>query len=516
MIITAGSKIFDGQGQTYTLTEMLGNGGFGSVYKANRDNDHAVFAVKVFSSDFATEKDLLSFQKELQQSLLVKSEYVIDYLYAHDGSSYAELPPYIIMEYADGGSLADILDQRRAGNNPFASREAVDMFMQLCTGMKAVNKTLVHRDIKPENILVCNRKLKISDFGLSKIATDTTKTLTFKGYGSARYVAPEAWDNHHATVQMDIYSMGIVFYEIATLGYPYSIPVNADYSAYRNAHCYQAPNSTPLKNSNLSAGVVSVVIRMMDKPTQTRYSDWDSIINAIAQGNNLSPDDAINQAVERALSERNEYDISQQAAKLSAEKTAEEKRNNNLLIYSQLENTILLPIKEFINQYNSKYQGSAKFKLNEAKDINQNKTFFISINTPIGEDIIIETEVIYQENFKRSGKDVFDRAYTRPYTPQCKGKDILAWSCVSDSSGIGFNLLLLKNQDSMYGDWFIMNNRNSGLSRNQRIEPFGFSIRELPKEIDLITAMHIYYSDVVPFSCEFVFDYLGKHVSYDR
>lgn len=83
--------------------------------------------------------------------------------------------------------------------------------------MIAINAELVHRDIKPENILVSNDVLKISDFGLAKIASESTRTMSFKGYGTIPYIAPEAWNSDKNTIQMDIYSMGIVFYELATL-----------------------------------------------------------------------------------------------------------------------------------------------------------------------------------------------------------------------------------------------------------------------------------------------------------
>lgn len=513
MIITVGSQVFDGQKQSYTLIKLLGRGGFGSVYKACRDIDHCTVAVKSFSSDFASKESMLSFQKELQQSILVKSEHVVDYIYAHDGNTYTELPPYIIMEFADGGSLASMLLTRRLIHKKFSSKEIVDMFRQLCTGMKAVNQLLVHRDIKPDNILVCNGKLKIGDFGLSKIASDTTKTHTFKGYGTARYIAPEAWDNDHATIQMDIYSMGIVFYEIATLEYPYSIPNNADYSAYRNAHCYQALNTNPFKESDLGGGIISTIIKMLEKPTQARYSDWDSILKAITDGSSGFPENAISLAVERALSERNEYDIAQQAAKLSAQQANEEKNNNNKLICSQVNNTILSPVREFISQYNSRYQGKAKFKLNDASGIVQNKTFVISIDTPNGDRITIETEVIYPENHTETVKDTFGGVYSKQYIPQCNNRHILAWSRISDRLGIGFNLLLLRNQDSMYGDWYILHNTNNGLGNSTRVEPFGFSIEELPSEIKLINSMHIYYSKVMPFTCDYIIDYLTKHIS---
>ena len=94
MNLTVGSIVLDSENNEYRLTEQLGKGGFGAVYKAIRIKDNSTVAVKVFSSDFPSPESMLSFQKELQQSLLVKSENVIEYFYAHDGSVFNELPPF--------------------------------------------------------------------------------------------------------------------------------------------------------------------------------------------------------------------------------------------------------------------------------------------------------------------------------------------------------------------------------------------------------------------------------------
>lgn len=515
MNLTVGSIVLDSETNEYRLIEQLGKGGFGAVYKAIRIKDNSTVAVKVFSSDFPSPESMLSFQKELQQSLLVKSDNVIEYFYAHDGSVFNELPPYIIMEFADGGSLADLLRERKNTNTPFSTVEMQSMFMQLCRGMEAINQQLVHRDIKPENILICNGKLKISDFGLSKIASESTKTMTFKGYGSSRYVAPEAWDNDHATIQMDIYSMGIVFYEIATLEYPYSISPDADLIVCRDAHLYQAPNKAPLNNTDLEAGIVSTIIKMMDKPTQSRYSSWDKITESISAMSTFSLDNGVIKAVEEAISKRNQYDLTRQEAVLAAKREAKRKAENNKLIYTHFEHTILQPIQDFTDQYNSRYQGSAKFYLICPPEASTSKEFNISIKTPSGGKITIETAVIYPEDFVKRVKNVFDEERSVHYTPRCLDKPVLAWSCVSESSsGFGFNLLLLKNETSMYGDWYIMTNQNSGLGNSHRAEPFGFSIKELPREIELINAIHIYKSRVIPFTNDSIYEYLGRYISH--
>jgi len=112
MILTIGALVKDDQGRQYILDELLGSGGFGSVFKAHRD-DGTIYAVKTLLPSFDDDKAYLSFKNEIAQSLLVKSDNVIKYTYAHDGERYPNLPPYIIMEYANGGTLRDLLDTRQ-------------------------------------------------------------------------------------------------------------------------------------------------------------------------------------------------------------------------------------------------------------------------------------------------------------------------------------------------------------------------------------------------------------------
>ena len=264
MIIAASSTIKDGEGNSYILDSILGSGGFGNVFKAHRENDGAIFAVKILLSLFESSKSMLSFQNELNETLLVSSDHIIKYIYAHDGNTYPEYPPYIIMEYADG-TLTSLIEEQKKTGVQFENTFLVNVFTQLAEGMREISEFLVHRDIKPDNILISNGKMKISDFGLSKLAGENTRTLTFKCYGSARYVAPEAWDNDRNTIQMDIYSMGIVFYELATLSYPYNVKTSADFSTLRDAHMYKAPQNPQSINTGLPSNIVSIIIRMIEK-----------------------------------------------------------------------------------------------------------------------------------------------------------------------------------------------------------------------------------------------------------
>ena len=140
MIITIGSKVKDGEGNTYTLTEELGHGGFGCVYKAECEADKSVYAVKTLLYSFGDEVTAASFKNEVKISSEVSGEHVIHYIYAHDGDEYPELPPYIIMEYAEGGTLADQIEERKKTNSPYSKEELRNLFLQLVDGMKSINK----------------------------------------------------------------------------------------------------------------------------------------------------------------------------------------------------------------------------------------------------------------------------------------------------------------------------------------------------------------------------------------
>lgn len=512
MIITIGTKIKDDDGNEYILDDLIGSGGFGNVFIAHREYDNGIFAVKTLLSSFESKESVLAFEKEIQQTLLVSSDHVIQYLYAHDGQKYPEFPPYIIMEYASDGALTELIEKQKKIGKPFENEFLIDSFIQLAEGMKEINKSLVHRDIKPDNILISGGILKISDFGLSKISGENTRTLTFKGYGTAKYVAPEAWNNDKNTIQMDIYSMGIVFYELATLQYPYNVKNGADIVSYRDAHMFENAKNPSNFNNNLPPNLTSIIIRMIEKPTKKRFSDWDNIITVLK----TQPLTVYNMGsiVLRALQNRNNADLAIQRELTEKNKREQEKSDFCRSIYTQYDSIILEPIREFITSFNSQYAGASSIQMKPDNGYPGTVNFLQTIQTPLKNNITIKTEAILAENHLRQVP--IDRIFnnegyrTINYIPKCKNREILAWSQVADSSGRGFNLILLKTDGELYGDWFILINTNSGLSRSRRIEPFGFELDELPKEIDLINATHIYNSELKSINTTDIIEFIGK------
>ncbi|ERI95227.1 kinase domain protein, partial [Clostridiales bacterium oral taxon 876 str. F0540] len=271
MLIIPGTFVYDEAKNEYIVEEFIGNGAFGNVYKIKRVNDETTWALKTIISNFSDEQNLIAFKNEINMAMKVNNSQVIKYIFAHDGSIYPELPPYIIMEYANNGTLKALIDKRRADKVHFNNEELKSLFFQLIAGMKAVNQVLVHRDIKPDNILLSNSEIKISDFGLSKVSVDRTRTITFKGIGHLKYYAPEAWMNDKNTTQMDIYSMGLVFYELATLKYPYKVMNEADVEQWRNAHLFSEPINPHTANPNISPVITGVIMKMLEKSTNSRF-----------------------------------------------------------------------------------------------------------------------------------------------------------------------------------------------------------------------------------------------------
>ena len=509
MIITIGSKVKDAKGNTYLLKEEIGQGGFGCVYKAVRESDDAIFAIKTLLYSFSNEEAVDSFKNEIVLSAKINGDNVINYVYAHNGEEYPELPPYIIMEYATGGTLKDMIARRKGEKNPFTKEELIIIYKQLISGMKSINSLLVHRDIKPENILVCGDRLKVSDFGLAKISSEVTRTKTFKGFGSIPYIAPEAWNFDKNTIQMDIYSMGIVFYELAMLEYPYEIKTN-DIEVYKNAHMY-----SPIKDSNtlkkaVGTDIASIILMMLEKPTQRRFKNWAEIEEKF-QSDESDASEEMSAIIDFAISKKISKDIEAQRRIEEEEKAKREKDNFCKIVKMQFGDTVIGCIKEIVNHYNEHLSSTDKGILND-NSYRSNELFHYLLNIPSVAKITIKCKVILPNSMKREVESRGIRGYmyggtqTITFTPQYKKQNIMGWVEITNDKGLGFNLLLTQT-DGLYGDWYIMDNKNnfSAFSGKERKEPFAFSVDELYEALRGVECTSLYSSDIITFNqSEFV------------
>ena len=502
MFISIGSIIKDGNGYEYLLDEMIGQGGFGYVFKGHRLYDGAVFAIKTMLPAFSHSEDILAFQNEISAAQKIRGDNVISYEYVHTGDNCPELPPYIIMEYADGGTLRSLIDT----DGMFSEKELIDLFKQLSRGMKTVNSKLVHRDIKPENILICKDEVKITDFGLSKIAAESTRTLTFKGGGTPLYMAPEAWDYNKNTIQMDIYSMGIVFYELATKRYPYE-PIPTQYDKAKEAHLLATVRRIEMINNDISPTIASIIYRMLEKDSRKRFSGWDEIIDMLneAEDDDNQDNDYLDDIVARAVESKNVRNTRKQEQESREKIRAKEIDDFCKLVRSQFNNTIIATLEKYVESVNRSYAGDDKLviKADIRRNLNADKRFNYIVEESTTNWVKISFEMIVKENFFRKVPQYDPFSYTpsyrsENYIPKYEGKDIQGWGEIRNSGGKGFNILLIDSGE-IYGDWMIMDNKNNlsllSNSGTERNEPFSFKLEELPKEIEEIHVMHAYRSE---------------------
>lgn len=496
MILNIGSTIMDREKKKYILDNIIGQGGFGYVYKAHRENDGKIFAIKTTLPSFYDKNSEVAFKNEIQAALKISGDNIIRYEFVHSGEEYPELPPYIIMEYADNGTLREVIEQRKKVKSFYSIEELSNIFKQLANGMNQINSLLVHRDIKPENILLCGSALKISDFGLSKVAVEKTRTMTFKGGGTALYMSPEAWDFSKNTIQMDIYSMGIIFYELAALEYPYS-PFPRNQEEAKNLHWYSAIQDINNFNHELSPKLVSIINRMLQKSPKKRFANWTEIIQALEQLNDSNS--SLDNKVATIVTAKNNFDLQRQKQEMEMQRKRKAKDDFFKLVHSQFNNTIISTLKKYVNDVNLEYAGADKIQLNYDDNIFSRQDYnYISCRLIIFENNYIDIEIVFYWNEGQQYR----------YIPQYQGKNIMAFGKISNSNRFGYNLLLIAS-DGIYGDWLIMKNKNnlSYIVGKRRKEPFAFNIEELPDEIDQIT--HRYSSDFEEYSDDTFIDIIN-------
>jgi eukaryotic-like serine/threonine-protein kinase len=501
MIIQPNSIVFDGEKNSYRVIESIGSGSFGFVYKIENEADKSIWALKTLPSTFPSSEQLQSFQNESTMAVKVAHENAVNYIYVHDGNDYPQLPPYIVMDYANEGTVQNIIKGSLEENKYLTNEDLMDYYNQLISGMEHINSVLIHRDIKPDNILLHNGTIKISDFGLSKIVHDGTRQLTFKGFGHIRYMAPEGWKKEKNTIQMDIYSMGITFFEMATLQHPFNLPAHAEVQDWIDAHSFKNPPSPKTINPTLSNTVAQVIMKMIEKSTQKRYKTWAEIRNDLLIDN--EPVTGNSSIIDNMVNIRMTRDASVREEELKREREKKETAHYLNTIHYQYENSIYYPISEFISEFNKKYTGGQIVMNSHVKagtiDI------ITKIHLVSGKTLSIQLKALFDGDFIRDVPTQFERGRTfkRVVRPTLRGdKKILAWGYLKSSDNTGFNILLVEDKEDLYGEWVILFNRNSGLARQSRVEPFPFEFNELEKEIPLITAMSYYNTEVLPFDIE--------------
>ena len=260
-MIMKGQKIND----RYQIIKSIGEGGMANVYLAYDTILDRDVAVKILRGDLSNdEKFVRRFQREaLNASSLSHPNIVEVYDVGEDNGQY-----FIVMEYIEGKNLKDLIKKR----GKLTTTEVVDIMSQIADGLSVAHDSyIIHRDIKPQNIMILeNGMVKITDFGIAMAMNATQLTQTNSVMGSVHYLPPEQASGKGATLKSDIYSMGILMYELLTGSLPYKGD-NAVEIALK--HLKEPLPSIREQLPDLPQSVENIIMKSAAKNPKNRYND---------------------------------------------------------------------------------------------------------------------------------------------------------------------------------------------------------------------------------------------------
>jgi len=264
------SQILNGR---YRIDGKVGDGGMAVVYRGWDTVLNRVVAVKVLREQYAVNTQFLRrFQREAQSAAgLAHPNIVSVYDVGRDGETW-----YIVMELIDGTDLAALIRQR----SPYSVAAAADIMAQVMSALDYAHEHgLIHRDVKPHNILIDSRgTAKVVDLGIAKGVNDITMTDAGTALGTAGYISPEQATGALITAASDLYSAGVVLYEMLTGRLPFSGDTAVSVAMQ---HVRNAPPPPTRFNAKIPRSVELVVLRAMEKMPERRYASGAEFVAAL-------------------------------------------------------------------------------------------------------------------------------------------------------------------------------------------------------------------------------------------
>src|SRR5919197_2407853 len=259
----------------FRLDEKIGAGGMSTVYRAFDPTLERWVAIKLMHRDISTDPDQLErFRREARAVARLNHPHIVTVIDAGED----EGAPYIVFEYVQGETLKDRI--RRLGRLPVA--EAVAYAIEIGRALSSAHsRRLVHRDVKPQNVLIdLDGRAKVTDFGIARSLEAKGLTATGRVLGTTDYVSPEQALGHPVTEQSDIYSLGVVLYEMLTGETPFSADSQV---AVAMKHVKEPLPDVQRRRPEVSAALAAVVDRATAKETGNRYRTVDEMVHDLEE-----------------------------------------------------------------------------------------------------------------------------------------------------------------------------------------------------------------------------------------
>jgi serine/threonine protein kinase len=263
----------------YRVLEALGRGGMAQVYRAYHPQLDRYVAIKVLRSDLVEEKEFLArFQREARAIASLRHHNIVQ---VFDADAQDDIY-YMVMELLEGDTLRARLNKYRVEGKRMPLPEVLGVMKDVLHGLGyAHSQGIIHRDIKPANIMLTSRgEAVVTDFGIAQIVGSTTYTVSGALMGTLSYMAPEQGLQGHCDERSDLYSLGIVFYEMLT-GYT---PFDADTPLAILMKHLNDPLPLPRQiDPTLPSALEHIVLKVLAKDPEDRYQDTDEMIAALEE-----------------------------------------------------------------------------------------------------------------------------------------------------------------------------------------------------------------------------------------
>ena len=253
-------KKLDGR---YEIRELIGVGGMANVYHCYDTIDAREVAIKILKDEFLNNEDFIRRFKNESKAIAVLNHPNIVRVY---DVSFGDMIQYIVMEYIDGITLKEYIDMQKV----LDWKETVHLTTQILKALQHAHENgIVHRDIKPHNIMLLqDGTIKVTDFGIARFSSNATRTMTEQAIGSVHYIAPEQARGEKTDGKTDIYSVGVMMYEMLTG----TLPFDGDSAVSVALMQLQAKPKRPREiNPDIPEGLEEITMKAMQKDPEDRY-----------------------------------------------------------------------------------------------------------------------------------------------------------------------------------------------------------------------------------------------------